>query len=101
MIPDSIRTKEQQAVLDKLQTELPRIIGENVVIENGHLVLKMTKEEFVETGIPAQYYDLIVKDLKNNNDFFDTTELDQSIEEVWENSVYRKYKKEVDQDDVE
>lgn len=98
MIPDSIRTAEQQAVFDMLQQEIPRIIGENVVVENGHFVFKMTREEFAATGIPVQYYDLLLKDIKNNNDFLDTADLDQSVEEIWENSIYGNYKKEANQD---
>ncbi|MBK1439846.1 hypothetical protein JHJ32_07615 [Parapedobacter sp. ISTM3] len=70
MIPDSLRTAEQQAVYDKLQKMIPRIYVEHVVVEDSLLVFKMTRDEFAETGLPEQYYDLLLKDLKNVNAFF-------------------------------
>ena len=93
MIPDSLRTEEQQALYDTIKNVLPRIIGENVVIENNHLVFKMSKEEFAKTGLPIQYYDLILKDMENNNNYLDTAKIEQSVEEIWKNSPYAKYRK--------
>src|SRR5690606_8156241 len=56
MIPDSLRTAEQQAVYDKLKKELPRIYVEHVVVKDSLLVLRMTRDKFAETGLPEQYY---------------------------------------------
>ena len=91
MIPDSLRTAEQQAVYDKLKKELPRILGEHVVVEDSLLVFKMTRDEFAETGLPDQYYDLLLKDLENNNEFF-YSGYDggyQSMKEFWEENKKR------------
>lgn len=70
MIPDSLRTAEQQAVYDKLKKELPRIYVEHVVVKDSLLVLRMTRDKFAETGLPEQYYDLLLKDIQNHNAFF-------------------------------
>jgi len=70
MIPDSLRTAEQQAVYDKLKKELPRIYVDHAVVKDSLLVLNMTRDEFAETGLPEQYYDLLLKDFENINKFF-------------------------------
>src|SRR5690606_22459082 len=69
MVPDSLRTAEQQAVYDKLKKELHRIIGEYVMVEDSLLVFKMTRDEFAVTGLPDQYYDLLLNDIQNINYF--------------------------------
>lgn len=85
LIPDSLRTHEQNAMLDTLQ----QLIIKNMQVEDDRLVFKMTKEEFVDKGVPEEYYDLIQKDLVNNNNYLDTAKLDQSAEEILENSFKR------------
>lgn len=86
MIPDSLRTAEQQAAYDKLKKELPGIVAEHVVVEDSLLVFKMTRDEFAEIGLPDPYYDLIVKDLENINAFSSSGKFGgQSIDEIWDN----------------
>lgn len=70
LMPDSLRTAEQQAVYTRLQKEIPRIYVEHVVVKDSLLVFKMTRDEFAETGLPEQYYDLLLKDIQNINAFF-------------------------------
>ena len=91
MIPDSLRTAEQQAVYDKLQKELPRILGEHVMVEDSLLVFKMARDEFEGTGLPSQYYDLVLKDIQNINYFSISGKFhDQSLEEIWDDGKYYK-----------
>ena len=45
---------------------------EYLTVENNHYVFKLSKEEFEEKGIPPEYYDLILFEIKGFNDFFDT-----------------------------
>src|SRR5690606_33280135 len=91
MIPDSLRTAEQQATYDRLIKELPRILGDHVVVEDSLLALKLTRDEFAKTGIPNQYYDLLLKDIQNINHFATTGKLGgQSLEEIWDNGKYYK-----------
>src|SRR5690606_14747306 len=82
LIPDSLRSEKQNNILDTLQS----IVAKNMMIENGHLVFKLTREEFVKKGVPGQYYDLIQKDLVQNNNYLDTANLQQSIEEILDES---------------
>lgn len=53
-------------------------------------ILKKTKEEFVNEGIPAQYYDLSLKDIDTNNNYLDTAYLQQSIDEILKDS-FKKF----------
>lgn len=61
--PDSLRTPEQKELINKIQ----KVLAENTGAENNEMVFKLSKEEFVAKGIPVEYYDLIQKDLINNN----------------------------------
>lgn len=91
MIPDSLRTPEQQAIFEKLQKQLPRILAEHVVVEDSILVLNMNRNEFEKTGVPDQYYDLLLKDIQNINYFSVTGKFhDQSLAEIWDNG--KRYK---------
>ncbi|HWK98481.1 MAG TPA: hypothetical protein VNQ55_00975 [Parapedobacter sp.] len=91
LIPDSIRTAEQQAVYDMLQKEIPRILSEHVEVKDSILVFNMTRDEFVETGLPEQYYDLLLKDIQNINYFSVSGQFhDQILEEIWNNGKHYK-----------
>lgn len=68
LIPYSLRTKEQNDILDTLNS----VVAKNMGLKYGHLIFKMTEEEFVKKGIPEPYYDLILKDIKTNNNYLDT-----------------------------
>ena len=91
MIPDSLRTAEQQAVYDKLQKELPHILSERVAVRDSLLEFNMTRDEFAETGLPEQYYDLLLKDIPNINYFSVSGQFHgQSLEEIWDNGKHYK-----------
>lgn len=66
IIPDSLRTEEQEDFLKDLQ----RIIIEHQKVENNEIIFTLSREEFVDKGFPEEYYILIQKDLRNNNKFF-------------------------------
>lgn len=66
LIPDSLRTEEQNLFLEKLAT----VIKTYQKIDHDSLVFKLSKKDFLSMGFPIEYYELIEKDLKNNNDFF-------------------------------
>lgn len=82
MIPDSLRTADQNEFLKHLQ----QVIDDHLQSENNELVFTLGKAEFVAKGIPEAYYILIMKDLENNNKFFNESSinvdsvLDQSRE---------------------
>jgi len=53
----------------------------------------MTRDEFAETGLPDQYYDLLLKDVQNINYFSISGAFhDQTLEEIWDDEMYNYYK---------
>ena len=64
--PDSLRTPEQNALLKKLSI----VLYENLAVKDNKMVFNLSAKEFVAKGIPVEYYELIQKDLINNNKFF-------------------------------
>lgn len=71
--PDSLWTPEQKELVKKLQAV---IMPENLKVVDNEIVFNMTKEEFVAMGIPEEYYELIEKDMVNNNKFFKENNVD-------------------------
>lgn len=65
--PDSLWTPEQKELVKKLQAV---VTPENLKVVDDQVVFTLTKEEFVSMGIPEEYYELIEKDMVNNNKFF-------------------------------
>ncbi len=63
LTPDSLRTPEQKAFLLKLT----KIIYENLSVKNNEVYFELSEKEFVEKGMPIQYYDLVQKDVINMN----------------------------------
>lgn len=63
--PDSLWTEEQKELAEKLT----KVITENVKALDNKMVFTLTQEEFVALGIPVEYYELIQKDMVNNNKF--------------------------------
>jgi len=66
LIPDSLRTDEQNKFLEKLVT----VISTYQKIEHDTLIFKLNKKDFIAMGFAVEYYDLIEKDIKNNNEYF-------------------------------
>ncbi len=66
-IPDSLKTPEDEELIRSLQ----KIRYDYTDIVDKHLVFRMTREEFLETGLPEAYYDLMVFRTKNYNQFID------------------------------
>lgn len=65
LIPDSLRNQEDIELIEKLKI-LPRYLKE----ENGEVVFTLSKKEFLALGIPEQYYNLVLKDVKSMNKMF-------------------------------
>ncbi|MEN5055168.1 hypothetical protein [Sphingobacterium kitahiroshimense] len=79
-IPDSLRTPEQQALLKKLAI----VTYENLAVKDNKMVFNLSEKEFVAKGIPVEYYELIQKDLVNNNKFIkesNITNMDSILKE--------------------
>lgn len=68
LIPDSLQTPDQK----KLIKDLSIVAYENLIIEDNHMKFILTKDEFVKKGFSEEYYDLIQKNIKDNNHFTDS-----------------------------
>lgn len=64
-IPDSLRTPEQK----ELVKQLLKMSIEQVQVANNHMVFTMSKDQFLKTGVPAKYYRLFKKSMRDNNKF--------------------------------
>ena len=65
LMPDSVLTTEQVA----LKRKIGEVIVDFVVVKNNKFVLTLNKKEFVKRGIPLEYYRLLKRNIKENNDF--------------------------------
>lgn len=82
VIPDSILTPDQL----ELKKKLMGIQLEYVVIEKNKFVLKLDRKDFIERGIPEEYYDLWMKNLKDNNRFIRKNKIN-NIDSMYKVSV--------------
>lgn len=69
--PDSLRTLEQNALLKKLSI----VLYENLAVKDNNMVCNLSEKEFVAKGIPVEYYELILKDMVNNNKFINESNI--------------------------
>ena len=74
LLPDSLLNSYQLELKHKLQM----ILIESVVIKDNKFVLTTSKKDFIKMGIPVEYYKLLKKNIKDNNDFI----RDNKIEDV-------------------
>lgn len=80
LIPDSLRTPEQQALIRKLG----EVAVKYIAIKDNHMVIEITKEQFLAKGIPERYYRILQKNVRDNNAFIDSVgikDVDELIKE--------------------
>lgn len=63
IIPDSLRTDEQR----QLYVKLLDILVDNAYAEDNKIVLPVSRDYFVEQGVPDFYYDLLKYSLEETN----------------------------------
>ncbi len=80
-IPDSLLTVEQ----DSLKRALVDVMINHLEYKDDKVVFLMTKEEFVKKGFAPEYYDIIVNDIKIDNEIRKTSD---SID--WEKLINEK-----------
>lgn len=66
LIPDSLRTEEQNKFLNDLQA----LFIENIKADKYKMEFTLSEEEFVAKGFPKEYYTLLQKSIEENNKFF-------------------------------
>lgn len=62
-LPDSLRTPEQNAIRDKYV----KVAMANTEIRNNEMHLTVGRNYFVEQGLPAFCYDMVMFEYANNN----------------------------------
>jgi len=67
--PDSLRTDEENALTQKIE----KILYERCIIENDRFCLTINKQEWTDNGMNEEIYDMLAKDIKDVNNFLDTT----------------------------
>lgn len=83
IIPDSLRTDEQTRLIVALNDIT---INHIIVNEENHLVLNLSKEEYLSKGLPERYYKILQQNIIDNNNFID----ENGIENVYEMMEERK-----------
>jgi hypothetical protein len=85
--PDSILSAKEI----ELKRTLGNIVNEYIVIENNKFVFKLTKKEFIKKGVPEKYYNLILRNIQDNNKYIDSLKID-NIDALLEHAK-NEYKK--------
>lgn len=86
LIPDSIRTPEQR----KLYKLILKTTVQHLKVKENHVYLDLSQKEFLDKGIPRQYYDLLMHDLKSLNNFIDSTKL-ENVDSILKESYKELY----------
>lgn len=86
-IPDSLRTPEQNGLV----LLLIKTTQENIKVENKRFVLKLTKEEMVDFGLPEPYYEVLLNNVTDLNLMMNNTEdtVAAKFYKGWEKDVER------------
>lgn len=67
-IPDSLRTQEQKRLIKSLQDVSVNYIS----VKDNHMVVDITRQQFIAKGIPEKYYDILLQNIRDNNIFLDS-----------------------------
>lgn len=87
-IPDSLRTPEQQELLELMA----KTVYQYTQVKDNHLVFTLAEDEFVKLGIPKHYYDLHIHELKNVNKFVDSQKI-ENLDSMWNAGLKQFYMK--------
>ena len=89
--PDSLRTPEQSATLDKFI----EVTLSNTVIKKNQMYLTAKKNYFVEQGLPAICYDMAIFQYHNNNKFIKELEKTEAGKMLDISEAFEEAKKEI------
>ncbi|WP_320167780.1 hypothetical protein [Mangrovibacterium marinum] len=71
-VPDSLLTSEQQVLKRKM-----RDVGFKIVVpQGGRLIVTIDKDSFLQLGLPEEYYNILIRDISDLNNYTDTTGFD-------------------------
>ncbi len=66
-IPDSLRTVEQKRILNLISD----VTVNHIAVKNNHMVLDLSKADFLAKGIPERYYKILQQNIIENNAYID------------------------------
>ncbi|HHU26144.1 MAG TPA: hypothetical protein GXZ56_05950 [Bacteroidales bacterium] len=75
MTPDSLRSKEENLLLQQLEA----MIYNYCVLENERFQLKISKREWEKQGMSGEYYKMLKEEIKDLNNFIDTTSFSKQL----------------------
>ncbi len=82
LIPDSLRTLEQQELLLLIRETAVA----NLKVKDNHLAFSLSEDDFINKGIPKQYYELLQHNIKEANLLIDSeglTNMDSILRESY------------------
>lgn len=75
---------------------LEKVLYENVTVENNKFAFKLDKDSFLNMGIPEKYYDLLMKDIADNNRYLETGQsVKLNLDSLWQ-EIVKAYKERPD-----
>ena len=75
---------------------LEKVLYENVTVENNKFAFKLDKDSFLNMGIPEKYYDLLMKDIADNNRYLETEQsVKLNLDSLWQ-EIVKAYKEKPD-----
>jgi hypothetical protein len=69
---------------------LLKTVVNNLTVVDNHLAFAITKDSFVNIGLPEHYYDRLVKDIKDANQMIDSTGI-KNMDEILKKSYKDLY----------
>lgn len=92
--PEYVHTKPKDSLSAeelKLLQMLEKVVYENVIVENNKFAFNLDKDSFLNMGIPEIYYDLLMTNMAENNQYFQTGQsVELNLDSLWQESV-REY----------
>ena len=86
LLPDSLKTSEQIAIKDKMV----EIYFTKTLVKNDEMRLTVDRDYFVEQGVPAFCYDLLLYEQAQNNKFYKEWKLESggtiNLEDIFKES---------------
>ena len=81
--PVHLRSAEGKALLHRMGT----VVYDRFIIQNERFEITINQEEWVKMGLKEEYYDMVVKDFEDINNFLDTTSVYKQLTlDSWEES---------------
>lgn len=72
----------------ELLNKLEKVIYSYLIVEDNVFSFKLSKENFLSEGIPEKYYDLLMKNIEDNNNFSaDEQNVKLNMDSLWQVTV--------------